>query len=327
MVDATVEELTEVWERAIPDCWVTEVGPRSFADRTVSAPAQGDRCARDASPSLDQVLKDQLAESTFSRRRSRSRRARKPSADTSSHLPPFPPRTRRGIRHRRPVCWRKSPSGSSSVMSKCRLRHLRFRLHHRPTTTTTTASASTTTTGPALPRAARDRPAARTGAGANPQGTLLCRAHPARSLEAGRPRDPPEPEARRSPAPRLPGQPGGRPALTENDKRSKEGRQSAPLLISSALLKGWGEGFEPLKAEPTGLQPVPLATREPPVERPTSGAPLDLPSWSAGCPRWLARPQPAPDGKPPRGIASGGASVSSGWTGPRLPADGRAAAG
>ena len=110
----------------------------------------------------------------------------------------------------------------------------RHRLHHprrhRPSATST-ASSTTATTDGALPGAEGDRTDARTGEDEDPPGALLGRPHPPRSLAASRPRDRPEPEARRSQAPRLPGQAGRRPALGTTASETREGRQSAPLSL------------------------------------------------------------------------------------------------
>ena len=92
------------------------------------------------------------------------------------------------------------------------------------TATTATTSAATSATASAtsgsLPRAAGDRAQARQREAADPQGQLLRRPRPPRSHQAiaPRPRHRPEPEARRRQAPRLPGQPAGRPGLeTRNE--------------------------------------------------------------------------------------------------------------
>ena len=98
------------------------------------------------------------------------------------------------------------------------------------TSATTTATSATSANG-ALPGAEGDRTEARQGEDEDPPGALLRRSHPPRPLEAGRPCDRPEPEARRIQAPRLPGQPGRRPQVT---KTNNWGRPStgAPSFIS-----------------------------------------------------------------------------------------------
>ena len=82
--------------------------------------------------------------------------------------------------------------------------------------TTATASASASTSG-SLPRAAGDRAQARQREAADPQGQLLRRPRPPRSHQAiaARPRHRAEPEARRRPASRLPGQPAGGPRVSQ----------------------------------------------------------------------------------------------------------------
>jgi len=75
---------------------------------------------------------------------------------------------------------------------------------------------STTTSSP-LPRASRARPAPRGCEAEDPGEALLGRQGPEGALEASaaRARNRPVSAARRAPATRLPGQPGGRPALSK----------------------------------------------------------------------------------------------------------------
>ena len=98
-------------------------------------------------------------------------------------------------------------------------------------TTAATATATATATAGALPRAEGDRTEARNGEDEDPQGTLLGGSHPSRPLEASRPCDRPEPEARRLQAPRLPGQARRRPALSKQTSETRGAPIGAPLFV------------------------------------------------------------------------------------------------
>jgi hypothetical protein len=122
---------------------------------------------------------------------------------------------------------RRSPGTGQRAVERSRLR--RWRWHRRrwldggrvdragraSASTTSATTAASTTSGP-LPRSTRHRVAACSRKDADPQEQLSPRQGAPRSLEASaaRARRRPEPESRRAQAPRLPGQPAGRPPLT-----------------------------------------------------------------------------------------------------------------
>src|SRR5207244_8700475 len=78
----------------------------------------------------------------------------------------------------------------------------------------TTASTPTATSAHALPRAAGDRAVARTREDASAPGPLRCRPDSARRVPPSGARHRPEPTTGHDQAGRVPGQAGGRPALS-----------------------------------------------------------------------------------------------------------------
>ena len=107
-------------------------------------------------------------------------------------------------------------------------RRHRLRRHRLRRLSHLLSATSTATPSRSVRRAEGDRPDASQGAHADPRETLLCRSHPPCSLQAGGPRDRPEPEAGQEARARHQGEPGARPQIKHSGSRggSKSGSET-----------------------------------------------------------------------------------------------------